>query len=91
MTAMPISDRDRCFSVADLAHRWKVGPKRIRADIRAGLIPAFNLGRGSIDLRIAPEVVLEIERGLAVKQAPKPKRRPRSEAINPNVAKYLID
>lgn len=79
----------RCLSVADLAHRWKVGPKRIRADIHKGLIPAFNVGRGSIDLRIAPETVLEIERQLAVKQVTKPARRRRNEGISESVLQLL--
>jgi hypothetical protein len=79
----------RCFSVADLARRWKVGPKRIRADIRKGLIPAFNVGRGSTDLRIAPETVAEMERRLAVKQVQKPARRRRNDGISESVLQLL--
>ena len=77
----------RCLSVAQLAHRWGVSPRKVRAMIRRGKVEAFDVGAaGRQQLRISPESIAEAEGRLAVKP-PQPRRR--REAIDPEIAKLL--
>lgn len=90
MSAAATTDTpDRCLSVRQLAHRWRVAPKKVRALIRRGLLQGFTLPIGRREVRISPEAVLEFERRAAV--LPAAPRRRRVEEIDPEVAAMLAE
>jgi hypothetical protein len=75
------------LSVRQLARRWRCAPKKVRAFIKRGILPAFDIGTKRSELRISPEAVRVAEQGvLAVKQPPKRRKR---EQIDPDVAALL--
>lgn len=78
----------RCLSVCQLAKRWAVSPKKIRAMIRRGALQAIDLGFARRQLRITPEAVQEAESRMAVRK-PTPRRRRRDDGIDPEVLRLL--
>ncbi len=77
---------DRCFTVSELAIRWRCRAEKVRLMIKRGTLAAMDLG--SQGLRITPEVVREAEqKTLAV--TPKVKRR--RERVDPRVLAMLDD
>jgi hypothetical protein len=79
---------DRALSVRQLARRWAISPRKVRAMIRRGILSAFNVGTTRTQLRIPPETVIEAEtKRLAVR--PVTPRRRRREQIDPEIAALL--
>lgn len=78
---------DRCLSVRQLARRWGVSPKKIRAMLKRGILRGFDVGFGRTQVRIPPESIREAEeQRLSVK--PRAPRRQRRE-IDPEIEKLL--
>lgn len=78
---------DRALSVRQLARRWAVSPKKIRAMLKRGIIRGFDVGFGRAQIRIQPESIREAEeQRLAVK--PRTPRRQRCE-IDPEIQRLL--
>jgi hypothetical protein len=80
----------RALSVRQLARRWAVSPKKVRAMLKRGIIRGFDVGFGRTQIRISPEAILEAEQQrLAVKPpAPHRKRRPH---IDPEIERLLSE
>ncbi|MCI0742287.1 MAG: helix-turn-helix domain-containing protein [Gemmataceae bacterium] len=78
---------DRALSVRQLARRWAVSPKKVRAMLKRGIIRGFDVGVGRTQIRISPEAVKEAEQRLAV-QAAVPRRKRRND-IDPEVVALL--
>ncbi|HMF17421.1 MAG TPA: helix-turn-helix domain-containing protein [Gemmataceae bacterium] len=73
-----------CFTICELARRWRCRPATVRAMVRRGVLQAIQLG-GRV--RILPEEIRNAEqKTLAVKPA---KRRPRQEKVDPEIARML--
>jgi hypothetical protein len=72
--------------VADLCHRWKVGPDKIRGFLRRGELVGVNLATtlaGKPQWRITPESVEQFERRRSSAPLPKPtRRRRRAETLD---------
>ena len=79
----------RALSVRQLARRWAVSPKKIRAMLKRGILRGFDVGFGRTQIRIPPEAIREAEQRLAV-QTPSPRRKRRHE-IDPEIAALLRD
>jgi excisionase family DNA binding protein len=78
---------ERAYTVRELAARWRCRPARVRQMIRAGTLPAIQIGRG---VRIVPEAVRQAEQGpLAVRRIAR-RRRPR-ETFPAEVLRVLGD
>jgi hypothetical protein len=78
---------DRALSVRQLARRWAVAPRKIRAMLKRGILRGFDVGFGRTQIRIPPEAIHEAEQRLAVRApARRQKRRPE---IDPEIAALL--
>jgi len=66
------------FTVADLAHRFRVGEDKIRAFIARGELAAINTS-SSMSARprfvVTPDALAEFERRRSASAPPKPRRR----------------
>ena len=80
-------DIERSLSVRQLAWRWAVSPRKIRAMIRRKLLSAIDVGSHRQQLRITPEAIAEAERRMAVMPTA-PQRRRRVE-IDPEIVALL--
>lgn len=69
-----MSADDRCLSVRQLAERWSVSQRKIRAMIRSGRLEAFDVGHGREQWRISPEAIKAAEERMSVKRPVKPRR-----------------
>jgi hypothetical protein len=88
--SLNVPDLDRALSVRQLARRWAVSPKKIRAMLKRGIISGFDVGLGRTQIRIPPETIIEAEQQrLAVKPpAPRRKRRPN---VDPEIERLLSE
>jgi hypothetical protein len=70
------------FTVADIAARYRVGPDKVRAWIKAGELTAINTS-AAICARprfvVTAEALARFEKRRSVTLPPKPKRRRRAE------------
>jgi hypothetical protein len=80
---------DRALSVRQLARRWGVSPKKIRAMLKRGILRGFDVGFGRTQIRIPPEAIREAEQRLAVR-APTPRRKRQLE-IDPEIERLLSE
>ena len=70
----------RSLSVRQLARRWAVSPRKVRAMIRRRLLRAFDVGLGGRrQLRIAPEDIVTAEQQRLAVQPAVPRRRKRTD------------
>jgi hypothetical protein len=81
---------DRALSVRQLARRWAVSPKKIRAMLKRGIIRGFDVGFGRTQIRIPPEAVLEAEQQRLAVRPPTPRRKRQAE-VDPEIARLLED
>lgn len=64
---------DRCFTVMQLAQRWRCRPSKVRKLIKANALAGFVLPGKQGRVLIAPETVAAYEKGACVVSA-KPRR-----------------
>lgn len=74
-------------TVADVARRYRVSPEKVRGWIKRGELAAINTAKarcGKPRYVILPEALAEFERGraAATPNAPKPKRRKRTNIVD---------
>lgn len=84
-TCPDVDPLDRALSVRQLARRWGVSSRTIRALIVNGQLSAFNVGLARPKLRIAAEEVRAAQERLAVVKPATPRRRRRTSEIDPRI------
>jgi hypothetical protein len=89
-TFVSVPALDRALSVRQLARRWAVSPKKIRAMLKRGILRGFDVGFGRAQIRIPPEAVLEAEQQRLAVKAPPPRRKRRPD-IDPEIERLLSE
>lgn len=70
---------DRCFTVRELAERWRISKGHVLALITSGRLAAFNLGTSARNCwRVTLRAVEEYEQLHENKVEPKPRRNSRA-------------
>jgi len=77
---------DRALTPRELARRWRTSPCRIKAMIRTGKLPAFEIVPGRP--RVTPEAIAAAECGVL---AVKPRQQKRREEIPAHILAMLAD
>lgn len=77
-----MSEQERCFTIRELAERWRVSQSHVQTLIHSGRLAAFDIGTATRhQWRVTPGAVAEYEQRINEPQQKQRRRRKRAGKI----------